>query len=110
LHLQILEEGHNERMKGKCENLFMETNKQNHVTERWGGGFLSVENQPSTLMQQTTLDEGPKVLLAHQGSTPVHHRGHNRKPECKKDRPSEEDEDLGNQKQGRQDKESGTIK
>jgi hypothetical protein len=55
-------------------------------------------------------DEGPKVLLTHQGSPPVRHRESDGRPEQEKDGPNEEDEDLGNQKQDGQDMEGGTIK
>lgn len=46
LHLQILKEGHGERMKGKGEPLLMETNKRTHVTKRQGGDLFGARDQP----------------------------------------------------------------
>ena len=67
LHLQILKEVHDERMKGEGDPSLVKMNKQNHVTNR-GRGLLSARNQPSTVANQTAPDEGSKVILAHPGS------------------------------------------
>jgi hypothetical protein len=46
LHLQVLEEGHNKRMKEQSVTSLMEMNEQKHVTRRWGQGMLGARNQP----------------------------------------------------------------
>lgn len=110
LHLQILEEGHDEMAKGECETSLVEMNKQNHVTERQGQGLLDTRNQPATVVEQAAPDEDPNVLLACQGSALVQHEEPDGRPEYEKDRPSEEDDGQGNRKKGGKDRESSMIK
>jgi hypothetical protein len=81
-HLQILEEGHDERKKGEGVPSLVEANKRNHITKRWGQGLLSAQNQPSAIVKQTAPDEGPKALLVfndqHQSTIKKHHT----RPKC----------------------------
>jgi hypothetical protein len=53
LHLQILEEGHDERMMREGEALLVEANKRNHITERRHHGLLDARNQPSVVVKQS---------------------------------------------------------
>jgi hypothetical protein len=60
LHLQILEKGHDERMKKEGEPSLVETNKQNHITKRRVWGLLCAWGQPSAIVNQTTPARGPE--------------------------------------------------
>lgn len=44
LHLQILEESHDKRVKREGETSLVETNKRNQVTERQGWDLLGTSN------------------------------------------------------------------
>jgi hypothetical protein len=55
LHLQILKEGHSERMKGKGEPLLMETNKRTHVTNEEAG--LTHQRARPTLLSKSGARE-----------------------------------------------------
>jgi hypothetical protein len=60
-------------MKGEGEPSLMELYKRNHITKRLVRGHLGACDKLSVVVNQTVPDKGPKVLLAHQGSTPLHH-------------------------------------
>jgi hypothetical protein len=59
LHLQILEEGHNEKVKGEGKTSLMETNKQNHITVRqgWATSTPRISQPPS---EADLTRRGPK--------------------------------------------------